>query len=86
MVEQMALVASIILPLWNIPLIYRIIQRGSSQDVSLSWAIGVWICLVLMVPAGLISPDRVWKLYTIVNFAFFSGVVVTVLIFHKNRK
>lgn len=86
MFEKIALVASVVLPLWNIPLIYRIIQRRSSQDVSLSWALGVWVCLMLMLPAGIVSPDRVWKVFTIVNSAFFSGVVITVLIFHRNKK
>lgn len=81
MLEKIAMIASIVLPFWNIPLIYRIIQCGSSKEVSLSWAFGVWSCLALMLPSGLISKDIVWKVFTIVNFVLFSGVVVTVLLY-----
>jgi hypothetical protein len=80
--QTIALIASIILPLWNIPLIYRIIKRRSSQDVSLAWAIGVWICFALMFPAALNSQDKVWKVFSIVNMVFFTGVVMTVLAYH----
>jgi len=83
MIQTVALVASILLPLCNIPLIVKIIRRKSSRDVSMEWAVGVWICLLLMAPAGLVSPDFVWKTYTIVNFVLFSVVLVTVLIYRK---
>ena len=85
MIQTVALVASILLPLCNIPLIVKIVRRKSSQDVSLEWAVGVWICLLMMAPAGLISPDLVWKTYTIVNFVLFSGVMVIVLIYRKGK-
>ena len=42
MIQTIALIASIVLPLWNIPLILKIIRRKSSRDVSMSWAVGVW--------------------------------------------
>ena len=79
----MGLVGSVALPLFNIPLIMRIVHRKSSQDVSLSWVIGVWVCIVLMAPAGLGSTDIVWRTYTIINFFLFSAVVVTVLKYRK---
>ena len=85
MVHKIAMIASIILPLWNIPLILRIVQRRSSRDVSLSWAFGVWGCLVFMLPAGLVSPDPVWKIFSGVNFVFFTAVVVTVLLYHGRK-
>jgi uncharacterized protein with PQ loop repeat len=47
MTEKIALIAAIILPLWNIPLIVRIIRRRSSKDISRAWAVGVWLCFVL---------------------------------------
>ena len=84
MIQKIAMIASIVLPLWNIPLIRHIIQRKSSRDVSLPWALGVWSCLGLMVPSGVLSPDLVWKVFTIVNFVLFSGVLATVLIYRKN--
>ena len=44
MIEKIGLVAAIILPFWNIPMIVRIGRRKSSNDVSLWWVFGVWIC------------------------------------------
>ncbi len=83
---KIALIAAVILPLWNIPLIVRILRRKSSQDISLYWALGVWVCLVLMFPAAIISTDIVWKIFNIVNFILFSAVLLTVLAFRKPRK
>ncbi len=85
MIQNIALIASIVLPLWNIPLIKKIIDRKSSQDVSIAWAFGVWGCLALMVPSGLLSADIVWKVFTLVNFVLFTSVVVTVLIYRKGK-
>src|SRR5437870_10940253 len=53
--QYISAAAAVILPLFNIPLIVRIQQRRSSQDVSLTWALGVWACFVLMLPSGLTS-------------------------------
>jgi uncharacterized protein with PQ loop repeat len=83
MIQKIALIASIALPLWNIPLIYRIIQRKSSKDVSLAWTLGVWSCLGLMVPSGILSKDLVWKVYTLTNFTLFNGVLIAVLFYRK---
>lgn len=85
MIQTVALIASIVLPLWNIPLILKIIRRKSSRDVSLEWAVGVWVCLALMAPAGFVSKDIVWKTFNIVNLFLFSGVMVTVLIYRNGK-
>lgn len=85
MMEKIALIGGIVLPFCNIPLIVRIIKRKSSEDISIPWAIGVWICLVLMAPDGFVSDDIVWKVYNIINFILFSAVVVTVLLFRKRK-
>ena len=77
-VQIAGLIGSVVLPLWNIPLMVRIVRRKSSKDVSLAWALGVWVCIVLMGPAGLRSDDVVWKTYTIVNFFLFSAAAFTV--------
>ena len=79
MIEQLGLVAAVLLPLWNIPLIVRISRRRSSKDVSLWWALGVLGCLVLMLPAGLASTDPVFKTFSVVNLVFFSCVVIQVV-------
>ena len=84
--EKVALIAAIILPLWNIPLIIRIIKRKSSDDISLHWALGVWVCFLLMAPDGLRSEDPVWRVFNIVNLIMFSLVVITVLAYRKKKK
>lgn len=80
-----SLLAAIILPFWNIPLILRIIKRKSSEDISMPWAIGVWVCIVLMFPSGLASQDIVWKAFNIINFFLFTAVVVTVYAYRKKN-
>ncbi len=76
MIKIIGLIAAIILPLWNIPLIVRIQKRRSSKDISLAWAFGVIFCLILMLPSALISEDIVFKVFSIVNIIFFSIVVI----------
>ncbi len=85
MAEKIALVAAIILPFWNIPLIMRIIKRKSSQDISIYWVVGVWTCFALMAPDGFVSEDLVWRTFNIVNFILFSVVFVIVLIYRKGK-
>lgn len=83
--QKIGLIAAVVLPLWNIPMIVRIVKRKSSEDISLFWALGVWICFVLMAPSGLVSKDLVWKVFNVVNFILFSCVVIAVLIFRKKK-
>ena len=79
MIEQLGLIAAVLLPLWNIPLIVRIGRRKSSKDVSLWWALGVFGCLLAMLPAGLASGDVVFRTFSLVNVVLFSLVVIQVL-------
>lgn len=83
-IERIGLVAAIVMPFWNIPLILKIIRRRSSQDISKSWVLGVWICAFLMAPSGFVSKDMVWRCFNIVNLILFTGVVVTVWRYHKS--
>ena len=85
MIEKIALLAAVILPLWNIPLIIRIIKRKSSRDISISWAIGVWTCLVLMAPCAFVSKDMVWRVFNIMNLSLFSLVVIFVLLYRMEK-
>ena len=85
MMETIALIAAVILPLWNIPLIVRIHRRRSSADISLWWALGVWVCLLLMFPEGVRSEDVVFKTFSIVNTVLFSLVVGWVIRFKKSK-
>ena len=79
MIKIIGIIAAVILPFWNIPLIVRIEKRKSSKDISLFWAIGVWVCLILMFPAAIISSDIVFKVFNIVNIVLFSLVVIQTL-------
>ncbi|MFH1478246.1 MAG: hypothetical protein ABIG92_00540 [Candidatus Omnitrophota bacterium] len=85
MIDKLALISSIILPLWNIPLIIKIIKRRSAEDISMSWAIGVWTCLLIMLPSGLKTDFLVWKAFTVSNFILFSGVAFSTVLFHKKK-
>ena len=83
--EHIALVGSIALPLCNIPLILKILRRKSSQDISIEWVVGVWICILLMAPSGFMSKDFVWRTYNVLNLLFFTAVVIVVLIYRKGK-
>ncbi len=84
--EKIAFIAAIVLPLWNIPLIVRVIKRKSSEDISLYWVLGVWICFLLMAPEAFRSSDLVWRAFNIMNLIFFTAVVIVVLIYRKKGK
>lgn len=79
MYEKIALIAALLVPLWNIPLIVRIIRRKSSKDISLMWAVGVWTCFILMAPSGFSSADPVWRVFNIANLILFTFVVIFVV-------
>ncbi|HNV24058.1 MAG TPA: hypothetical protein PLH56_03165 [Candidatus Omnitrophota bacterium] len=83
--QRIALIIAVLLPFFNIPLIIRMIQRRSSQDISLFWAVGVWTCLLIMLPSALTSPDIIWKTFSVTNVILFSCVVITVLYFRKKK-
>ncbi|MBI4597735.1 MAG: hypothetical protein HY737_04950 [Candidatus Omnitrophica bacterium] len=83
MIQTIGLIAAVILPLWNIPLMARIIRRKSSQDISLAWAVGVEACLLLMFPSALVSVDPVYKAFSVVNLALFSVLVGCIIRYHR---
>ena len=80
------MLSGIIMPLFNIPLILRIIRRRSSGDISLVWVIGVWSCVIAMLPSSLQSPDPVLVVFGIINSLFFSAVLFTVLLLSSERQ
>lgn len=84
--ETVGLICAVLMPVFNIPLIARIWKRRSSEDISLSWAVGVWVCMAGMVPSGLLSADRTLRLFTIANVVFFTAVLMSVLAFHPVRR
>ena len=84
--QKIALIAAIVLPLWNIPLIVRVIRRKSSGDISIYWVLGVWTCFLLMAPAAVRSADIVWRVFNIVNLVLFSAVAVVVVAYRKGGR
>lgn len=84
--ETVGLVAAVSLPLWNIPLIYRIVRRKSSTDISLAWVVGVWSCILLMFPSAFQSNDFTFRVFSVINLTMFTGVLVTVLFYRKGPK
>ncbi|PIR20060.1 MAG: hypothetical protein COV45_08800 [Deltaproteobacteria bacterium CG11_big_fil_rev_8_21_14_0_20_47_16] len=75
-----------ILPVFNLAQIWRMIKFKSSHDISIVWCIGVWTCIVLMLPSALISEDAVYRTFSITNVAFFSALVGTAVYFRiRNR-
>ena len=79
MIQELGMIGAVVMPFWNIPLIIKIEQRKSSRDLSLSWALGAFACIVLMLPSAIVSPDHVFKAFGIVNTALFGLVVIQVL-------
>lgn len=77
--EQIGLIAAVVMPLWNIPLVIRIGRRHSSKDISLSWTLGVFSCILLMLPSAIASPDPTFRVFGIVNTVLFGVVVAQVL-------
>lgn len=83
LIQNIGLVAAAAMPFWNIPLIVRIWKRKSSEDISLFWVCGVWICVIGMLPSAIVSEDQVLKIFGIVNAILFSGVFAVVLKFRN---
>ncbi|TRZ82776.1 hypothetical protein D4R86_01230 [bacterium] len=80
-----SLVAGIVLPFWNIPLIVRVVKRRSSEDISLWWGIGIWVSLALMLPHGLVTEEIVLRWFTIANFTLFTITFIIILMYHNPR-
>ena len=84
-IQIIGVIAGVVLPLFNITLILRLIRRKSAEDFSISWAVGVWACIVLMTPQALRSQDLAFRLFGIVNIVFFTAVTFLILKYRFNR-
>ena len=78
-IEKIGIISGVALPFFNIPLIIKLVKRKKSEDFSLIWALGVWVCIVFMTPQALRSQDMDFRSFGIVNLIFFSAVVFFVL-------
>jgi uncharacterized protein with PQ loop repeat len=83
--KVLGLVASVTLPLFNIPLMIRMYRRKSSEDLSLVWVIGVFTCIVATIPAAAVSRDLIFRIYQIVNVVFFSGVTFLAVYYRRKK-
>ena len=84
-IDKIAFMAAIVLPLFNIPLIVRMVKRKSSKDISLWWVFGVWTCILLMAPSSFQSEDIVWRFFNYNNILFFTAVVFTTIKYRKRE-
>ena len=83
MLKTIGIWAAIILPLWDIPLIIRVIKRKSSQDISMAWAVGIWATAVLMTPSAIISGDVQAIGFNVMNLTMLTGVMIVVIKYRK---
>ncbi len=83
--RHVGLVAAIVMPLFNIPLILHIERRKSSDDISRTWVLGVFLCILVMLPSALLSPDVTFRAFGIVNTVFFGAVVAQVLRYRSHN-
>ena len=84
--SKLGAVAGFILPFFNISLILHIIKRKSSDYISLVWVIGVWVCILIMSPAALMSKDVAFRSFGITNLIFFTAVTFVTLQYRKAKK
>ncbi len=81
--ETIGFWAGISLPLWDLPLIIRIIKRKSSSDISLTWIWGLWGASVLMAPSAFAVGNKLAIGFNIVNVIMLSVVLVIVMKYHR---
>lgn len=86
MLQKLGLISAIVLPFFDIPLIMRIVRRKSSEDISLIWTFGIWVCTLGMLPSSLMSADLILRSFAIVNTLLFTAVVVAVLMYHPSLR
>ena len=83
MMKTIGFWAGVILPLWDIPLIVRVVQRKSSRDISLSWAVGIWVSAMLMAPSAFITGDKLAMGFNVMNVLMLTGVVIVTIKYRK---
>jgi uncharacterized protein with PQ loop repeat len=81
--EKISFLAAVTMPIWNIPLIVRVIKRRSSSDISLGWVFGIWISFLVMAPGAYLSHDLTVKGFAYSNIVCFSVVVFVVMRYRK---
>jgi uncharacterized protein with PQ loop repeat len=82
-VKTIGLWAATILPLWDIPLIVRIVRRKSSQDISLIYAVGIWVTAVMMAPSAFVSGDKLAIGFNTMNVIMLTAVMIVTIKYRK---
>jgi uncharacterized protein with PQ loop repeat len=75
--------AGVMLPLWDIPLIVRVVKRKSSEDISLIWAVGLWITSVMMTPNAFITGDKLAMGFDTMNVLMVTVVMIVTIKYRK---
>ena len=83
--ETIGLWAGVMLPLWDIPLIVQVLRRKSSADISVMWAVGIWLSSVLMAPSAFVSGDKAAMGFNAVNVVMLTIVLIVVLKYRKAK-
>ena len=83
-IHALGMLSAVGMPLFDIPLIWRVMKRKSSEDISLVWTFGIWICILGMLPSSWVSPDPILKAFAVVNTVLFTAVVVAVVKYHPS--
>lgn len=82
--DKIGMWAGIVLPLWDIPLIVRIIRRKSAADISLVWMWGLWGCSVLMAVSAFAANNNPTAVaFNISNIIALSVLLAVVLKYHR---
>jgi hypothetical protein len=81
--KTIGLLAATILPLWDIPLIVRIVRRRSSQDISLIYAVGIWVTSVMMAPSAFVSGDKLAIGFNTMNVIMLTAVMAVTIKYRK---
>ena len=80
---KMGTIGAVCLPFFSIPMILKMAKRKSSKDVSLVWALGVWVCFLMMFPSAIASEDFNYRIFSAMNMILFTGIVVVTLRYRK---
>lgn len=83
--DQVGFWAGVLLPVFDIPLIWHIIKRKSSADISQVWIWGIWGCSVLMAPSAFISGDMNAIGFNVMNVIMLTAVLIAVVKYRKGR-
>jgi uncharacterized protein with PQ loop repeat len=78
--------AGVMLPLWDIPLIVRVIRRKSSADISLLWTWGLWLSSVFMAPSSFLVHNPMAMAFNIVNVTTLTVVLIAVVKYRKEER